>query len=42
MENGNCPDLSNILSGSLQAKKEGNYRKVYRARKKLKNEGFLK
>ncbi len=40
MDNGNCPDLANILSGSLQAKKEGNYRKVYQARRQLEKVGF--
>ena len=40
MENGRCPDRANILSGSLQAKKEGNYWETYQARKKLEKEGF--
>jgi len=40
MESGKYPDLSDILSSSLQVKKEGNYHKMYQARKKLEKEGF--
>jgi hypothetical protein len=40
MESGKYPDLSDILSSSLQAKKEGNNREIYQDREKLEKEGF--